>query len=66
MNVTPYDKSHITNSGADLGLFAGGVSVSRSHMSSTYEPGGGRHMYPFTYVKVNVSWLLILQSLRLR
>ena len=51
-------------------LVCGGVSVSRSHMSSTYEPGGGggggRHMCPFTYVRVNVGWLLILQSLRLR
>ena len=27
-------------SGADLGVLAGGVSVSRSHMSY-YEPGGG-------------------------
>ena len=31
----------LPRTGADLGLFAGGVSVSRSHMSSTYEPGGG-------------------------
>ena len=46
--------------GADLSLFAGGVSVSQTG------GGGGRHMCPFTYVRVNVSWLLILQSLRLR
>ena len=39
--LAPHYMTVAVTPGADLGLFAGGVSVSRSHMSSTYEPGGG-------------------------
>ena len=52
--------------GADLGLLAGGVSVSRSHMSFYLRTGGRgaeRHMCRSTYRRVNISRLLILQSL---
>ena len=59
-------KDVYTGSGADLGLFAGGSQsvVVICHLLTNR--GGGRHMCPFTYVRVNVSWLLMLQSLRLR
>ena len=49
--------------GADLSLFAGGSQSVVVICHSTYEPGGGGHMCRFTYVRVNVSWMLILQSL---
>ena len=42
----------LTPAGADLGLFAGGVSVSRSHMSSTYEPGGGATHVSFYFYRL--------------
>ena len=45
MNVTPDDKSHITNSGADLGLFAGGSQsvVVICHLL-TNRGGGATHV----------------------
>ena len=42
-------------------LVCRGVSVSRSHMSFYLRTGGGT--YVSFYIKVNISWLLILQSL---
>ena len=55
----------VMNPGADLGLLAGGVSASRCHMSFYLRTGGGGHMCRSTYIRVNVSRLLILQSLHL-
>ena len=55
---------HLTQ--GDLGLLAGvgSVSVSRSHMSFYLRTGeGGRHMCRSSYISVNISRLLIFQSL---
>ena len=48
--------------GADLGLLAEGVSLSRSHVMLLTNRGGG-HMGRSTYIRVNISRLLIRQSL---
>ena len=60
--------AQLTITGADLGLRAGVGSQSIVVIChSTYEPsgGGGRHMCRSTYTGVNISRLLILQSLLL-
>ena len=54
----------VAQAGADLGLLAGGGLSQSESCCSTYKPGGGEGRRHVSFnLQVNISWLLILQSI---